>query len=147
MSDSSFVFFGVLELSLVAVATLVFCVKFPVVMCGRWFTLSVRLVLKGCLGSHRVSQLMRGDGKDRSISHRETDAVKTVRVPWQNTAGPSRANKSRSQQSGPEQPEFSSQKVFVFRQHQLYFRLKPGHKILVIISNCTEVSNSMFYCL
>ncbi|KAK2904067.1 hypothetical protein Q8A73_010724 [Channa argus] len=41
-------------------------IESAVVMCGRWFALSGRLVLKGGLVSHRVSQLIRGDSRDRS---------------------------------------------------------------------------------
>lgn len=52
-----------------------------VVMCGRWFALSGRRVLKGCLGSHRVSQLMRGEGRDGPAPHTQTGLVKTMRVP------------------------------------------------------------------
>lgn len=57
------------------------CVESAVVMSGRWFALSGRLALKGCLGSHRVSRLMRGEGRDGPAPRRETDAVKTMRVP------------------------------------------------------------------
>lgn len=61
------------------------------VFCSRWFVLNGRLVLKGCLGSHCVSQLMRGEGRDGCTSHRETDTVKTMKEPWLNTASTSRA--------------------------------------------------------
>lgn len=77
-------------------------------MCSRWFTLTGRLALKGCLGSHRLSQLMRGDGGDRSTSHRETDAVKTVRVPWKNTASTSWAQQIRADHNKVDQRSQSS---------------------------------------
>lgn len=60
-----------------------------VVMSDRWFALSGVRVLKGCLGSHRVSQLMRGEGRDGPAPHGETDVVKTMRVLQQNTVNTS----------------------------------------------------------
>lgn len=51
--------------------TLAICMKPPVVMSSRWFVLSGRLALKGCLGSHCVSQLIRGEGRDGLTPHTE----------------------------------------------------------------------------
>lgn len=51
--------------------TLAFCMKPSVAMSSRWFALSGRLALKGCLGSHCVSQLIRGEGRDGLAPHTE----------------------------------------------------------------------------
>lgn len=56
-----------------------FCIKLPDVFSVTWFALSGRPILKSCLG-HCVSEPMRAEGRDRRTPHRETDAVKTMRV-------------------------------------------------------------------
>lgn len=109
MSDSSFVFLVWLRRFHLWKQPPWCSASAPLLWCGgRWFTLSGRLVLKGCLGSHRVSQLMGGDGGDRSASHRETDAVKTARATWQNTASTSRAQQIRADHNKTDQSRRSS---------------------------------------
>lgn len=86
--------------------------------------MSGRLVLKGCPGSHGASRLTRGDGRDRSASHRETDAVKTRPAPAEQIrAGHNKGH----QRAGDQQPQ-----VFVFRQRQLVLGLEPGHKHVLL---------------